>query len=115
MRLLLLVGLTASSAAAQPFRVTGSTPADGAAGVALTDTLELTFSAPVEPASPAIVTFPADSIQFGAPAASPDGLTLRYPVTRTAGTRFVHLVVDARAADGAALERPFALAYTTSA
>ncbi len=81
----------------------------------LADTLRLTFSAEVDPnAAPAIVTFPADSIVFHGALVSPDGTSWLYPVTRTAETRFVHLVLDARDATGRGLERPFAVSYTTS-
>jgi len=112
---LVLATLAVASPAGAQFRVVSSSPADGAAGVGLAVPLSFTFNAPVDAGvAPAIVTFPADSIAFGAPALSGDGLTLAYPSTRTATTRFVHLLLDARAADGAALERPYAVAYTTA-
>ena len=115
LRLLLLAGLLAAPAAAQPFRVALSSPADNAVAVPLSDTLRLTFTAPLAPGVlPSIATFPAALITFGEPTLSVDGLTLSYPVTHTAGTRYVHLVLAARASDGTSLERPFAVAYTTA-
>ena len=115
MRLFLAASLLllAGSVSAQ-FRVTASTPADGAVAVGLTTTLTLTFSEPVA-AAPSMVSLPLDSISVGAATVSGDQLTVSYPVTHTANTRFVHLVLAAEAASGAALERPFAFAYTTSA
>jgi hypothetical protein len=110
---LLLTALTSTTPAAQ-FRVASSSPADGAVAVPLSDTLRLTFTQPLAPAaSPSIATFPEALITFGEPSLSVDGLTLSYPVTHAPDTRYVHLVLEAEAADGSLLERPFSVSYTT--
>lgn len=110
-----LAVLLAAPALAQ-FRVVSSVPADGAVGVSTTAPIRLTLSQEVDPGHfPVLVSFPLDSIQVGDPIVTLDLLNVDYPVvTRTADTRFVHLVLGDPAA-ATPLERPYAFSYTTAA
>ncbi len=116
MRLAPLLALVLAAAAprAQTFTVTSSVPADHAVSVPLETTLRLTFSARVaDPATvvPNVVVQPTATL--GAPTRSADGLSLTFPLTLQADTRYVVLVLGAEAEAGGGLTLPFALNLTT--
>ncbi len=119
MRLALLLALVLAAAAprAQTFTVASSAPTDHAVSVPLETTLRLTFSGrvadPATAAAPNVVIQPTATL--GAPTRSADGLSLTFPLTLAADTRYVVLVLGAEAEAGGGLTLQFALNLTTGA
>ncbi len=107
--------LVAAAPRAQTFAVVSSAPADHAVSVPLETTLRLTFSGrvadPTAGAAPNVVIQPTATL--GAPTRSADGLSLTFPLTLQAATRYAVLVLGAEAEAGGGLTAPFALNLTT--
>ncbi|MEM1054016.1 MAG: T9SS type A sorting domain-containing protein [Bacteroidota bacterium] len=104
---------------AQPLLVTGSSPTDYAASVPTETTVSFTFSEPLADieqgfgSAPVLVTLPTGAVTIADEQQSEDLRTVTYTVTLPANERVVFLVLDALAADGDRLARPFALNLTT--
>ncbi len=112
------VAITLQLAWGQTFSLTGTSPSNGTANVALSTTVTFTFSEAVNTDSvdwEEVISYePYDSVYVEAVTLSSDNKTVRFQVEHTGNTDFIWFVFGAVSSDGDHLDNTYVLTYTTA-